>query len=204
MKHPRTAALTGGIASGKSTVLAMFREFGAYVLDADVIARQVVEPHQPAWHEIIKVFGREIIHKNGTLDRKQLGALIFCSPEKRQLLERIIHPRVIAEIDRQEAALRRMLPDAVVVVDVPLLIEANMHSEYRTIVVVYVPEDIQMQRLMLRDGLSVKDARQRLAAQMPLTEKQNYATHVIDNTGTMSKTREQAEKIFHAIRNTPD
>ena len=203
MKHPRTAALTGGIASGKSTVSAMFRDCGAAVIDADIIARQVVEPDLPAWREIAALFGREIFHKDGQLDRKHLGALIFRSPEKRQLLESFIHPRVIAEIDRREAALRKATPDAVVVVDVPLLIEADMHREYRTIVVVYVPEAIQMQRLMSRDGLPEAAARQRLAAQMPLVEKRNYATCIIDNTTTLTQTREQVERTFQTILDQP-
>lgn len=196
MKHPRTAALTGGIASGKSTVSNMFRECGACIIDADVIARQIVEPNLPAWHEIVALFGREVLHKGDRLDRNQLGTLIFRSPKKRQLLEGIIHPRVIAEIDRQETALRKASPDAVVIVDVPLLIEADMHREYRAIMLVYVSDNIQMQRLMSRDGLPEHAARQRLAAQMPLAEKRNYATGIIDNTNTLTQTREQVKKIF--------
>ncbi len=199
MKHPRTAALTGGIASGKSTVSTMFRDCGAAIIDADVIARQIVEPDLPAWHEIVALFGQEILHKDGRLDRKHIGALIFRSPEKRRLLEKIIHPRVIAEIDHQEAALRKATPDAIVIVDVPLLIEADMYHEYRTIMVVYVPEAIQIQRLMLRDGLPEHAGRQRLAAQMSLAEKRNYATCIIDNTNTLTQTREQVESIFQAI-----
>ena len=177
----------------------MFRDCGAHILDADVIAREIVEPRQPAWHDIIRAFGREILHENGQLNRKQLGMLIFQSPEKRQILEQIIHPRVIAEVDRQEAELRQTYPECVVVVDVPLLIEVNMHSDYHTIVVVYVPEEIQMQRVMQRDGLVESDARQRLAAQMPLAEKCAYATHIIDNSGPLDSTCQHVISLYQEL-----
>lgn len=199
MKNPRTAALTGGIASGKSTVSAMFRECGATILDADQIARQVVEPHQPAWHDIVAIFGREIIHKDERLNRTLLGEQIFRSSEKRRQLEAIIHPRVIAEIDRREAEWRLSEPERVVIVDVPLLIETGMYREYRAIIVVSVPESIQMQRLMARDGLSEAQARQRLAAQMPLKDKHAYATHLIDNAGSQANTRRQTGRIYREL-----
>lgn len=199
MKHPRTAALTGGIASGKSTVAAMFQDLGAVIIDADIVARQVVEPEQPAWHEIVNVFGKAILLKNGRLDRRRLGALVFRSAEKRRVLEQIIHPRVIAEIDRQEASFRKTAPETIILVDAPLLIEANMHTDYATILVVYVPENIQMQRLMTRDGLSEAEARERITAQMPLAEKCAYATHVIENDGTMEHTREQVMTMYHTL-----
>lgn len=199
MKHPRTAALTGGIASGKSTVADMFRECGAHILDADVIARQVVTPEQAAWREVVEVFGKEILLSDGQLDRKQLGAVVFSSPEKRQVLERIIHPRVIAEIDRQEYACRQIHPEKVIIVDVPLLIEANMHPEYATILVAYVPEDIQVQRVMTRDGLSEDDARKRISAQIPLIEKCTYASHIISNEGSVENTREQVQSIYQKL-----
>jgi dephospho-CoA kinase len=199
MKHPRTAALTGGIASGKSTVSAMLRECGAAIIDADVLARQVVEPHRPAWDEAVAAFGREVLAPDETLDRKRLGALIFQCAEKRRVLEQIIHPRVIAEIDHQETAVRELTPDAVVVVDVPLLIEAQMHLAYRTVIVVFVPLVLQLRRLLARDTLSEHEARQRLNAQMPLADKCAYATHIIDNSGSLDATRRRVVRLYQEL-----
>jgi dephospho-CoA kinase len=199
MKPSRTAALTGGIASGKSTVAAMFQELGAHLIDADTIARQVVEPEQPAWSEIVEAFGKEILLDNGQLDRKQLGTVVFSSSEKRQALERIIHPRVIAEVDRQEDAFRQSHPGGIVIVGVRVLIEAKMHTKYTTILVVYVPEEIQMRRVMARDGLSEDDARRRIMTQMPLVEKCAYASHIISNEGTLEQTRKQVQSIYQEL-----
>jgi dephospho-CoA kinase len=201
MRHPRTAALTSGIASGKSTVSRMFRELGAYVLDADVVARQVVEPEQPAWREIVAHFGREILLADGHLNRKHLGAIVFQQPDERQILERIIHPRVIENINYQEQRLHQTDRERIIIVDVPLLIEAAMHTDYSTVIVVYVSEATQLQRLMSREQLSEQAARQRIAAQMPLSEKLNYATHVISNDGTLAQTQQQVQAIYQEMLN---
>ena len=199
MKHPRTAALTGGIASGKSTVAAMFRQLGAQVIDADVVARQVVGPGCQAWQEIVEYFGKDILLENNQINREQLAALVFASPEKRRILEQFIHPRVIAEIERQEIQIRTVEPAQVIIVDVPLLIEAGMHTNYATVLVVYVSESTQMQRLMMRDGLSEEEARQRIAAQMPLSEKRMYATYVITNEDTLEQTRRQVVDMYDML-----
>jgi dephospho-CoA kinase len=201
MRHPKTAALTGGIASGKSTVSRMFQELGAYVLDADVVARQVVEPEQPAWREIVAHFGREILLADGHLDRKRLGAIVFQQPDERRILERIIHPRVIEHINHQEHLLHQTEHDRIIIVDVPLLIEASMHTDYATVIVVYASEATQLQRLMSREQLSEYSARQRLAAQMPLSEKLNYATHIISNDGTLAQTQQQVQAIYQEMLN---
>lgn len=199
MKHPRTAALTGGIAGGKSTVSQIFRELGAYIIDADILARQVINPGQPAWQEIVDHFGHDILQKNGYIHRKKLGQIVFRDPKQRKILEQFIHPRVIAAADAQEQSLHAREPDRVIVVDVPLLIEASMHTEYVTILVVYVSEEIQMTRLMERDQISEEIARQRIRAQMPLSEKVKYATHIIDNNGTLEQTRKQVKRIYHQL-----
>ena len=196
MKHPKTAALTGGIASGKSTVARMFQTLGAAVLDADVVARQVVAPEQPAWREIVAHFGEEILLPDGQLDRKKLGAQVFQQPAERRILEQIIHPRVIAELDRQESLLRQTEPGRVILVDVPLLIEAGMHAAYSNVIVVYVPAATQLHRLMRRDQLIIESARQRMAAQMPLAEKCAYATQIINNDETLERTQAQVQAIY--------
>lgn len=203
MKHPRTAALTGGIASGKSMVSRMFHELGAHVIDADIVARQVIEPEQPAWKEIVAHFGQDILLGTGYIDRKKLGKIVFNQPEKLRILEYIIHPRVIEAINRQEQCIRKTDNERVILVDVPLLIEASMHTNYLTILVVYVSEEIQLKRLMDRDNISEQIARQRIAAQMPLSEKVKYATHVINNDGTIEQTRKQVETIYREISKNP-
>jgi dephospho-CoA kinase len=199
MRYPRTAALTGGIASGKSTVSRMFQELGAYVLDADVVARQVVEPEQPAWQEIVAHFGREILLDDRHLDRKRLGAIVFQQPDERRILERIIHPRVIEQINAQEQRLHQTDQERIIIVDVPLLIEASMHTDYATVIVVYASEATQLQRLMSREQLSEHAARQRIAAQMPLSAKLNYATHIISNDGTLAQTQQQVQAIYQEM-----
>lgn len=196
MRHPKTAALTGGIASGKSTVSRMFHELGAIILDADVIARQVVEPGQPAWAEIREHFGSDVFSADGQLDRKKLGTYVFQNPAERRMLEAIIHPRVIAEINHQEQQIHHNDSLQIIVADVPLLIEAGMHTDYETVVVVYVPEDVQLRRLMQRDHLTEAVARQRIAAQMPLSEKLTYATHTINNAETPEQTRAQVVRVY--------
>jgi len=177
----------------------MFQVLGAHVLDADIVARQVVEPEQPAWREIVAHFGQKILLGNGQLDRKKLGAIVFHQPDERRMLEQIIHPRVIADINRQEQFLRETDPERVVLVDVPLLIEAAMHTDYAIVIVVYVAEAIQLQRLMRRDHISEEIARQRIAAQMPLAEKIKYATYTINNAYSFEHTLKQVSVIYKDI-----
>jgi dephospho-CoA kinase len=195
--------LTGGIASGKSTVSCIFQELGAHIIDADLVARQVVAPERPAWKEIVAHFGQNILLDNGYLNRKKLGAIVFHQPEERRILEQIIHPRVIEKITHQEQCIRRTDNKCVILIDVPLLIEASMHTNYLTILVVYVSEEIQLKRLMDRDNISEQIARQKIAAQMSLSEKVKYATHVINNDGTLEQTRKQVETIYREISKNP-
>lgn len=198
-KQQHIAALTGGIASGKSTVAHMFVELGAYLIDADIVARQVVEPEQPAWQEVVECFGRKILLEDRQLDRKKLGTIIFHHPEKRATLNQIIHPRVIKKIDRETQDIQKTQPNQVIVVDVPLLIETAMHTAYSTVIVVYVPEEVQVHRLMERDHLSLSEAQTRIDTQMPLSEKVKYATHVIRNDESLDKTREQVIAVYQHL-----
>ncbi|MBD3306997.1 dephospho-CoA kinase [candidate division KSB3 bacterium] len=196
---PKTAALTGGIASGKSTVSAMFHELGAVIIDADRVAAQIVEPGQPAWQDIIDQFGREILRADSRLDRQKLGDIIFRHPEKRRLLNQITHPRVITAIDRQMQDIRYTQPQQLIIVDVPLLIEASMHTAYAVVIVVYVSEAVQLARLMQRDGISEEDAHRKIQAQMPLSDKIRYATHVITNDDGLENTRKQVISVYQQI-----
>jgi len=182
--------LTGGIATGKSTVAAVLRELGVTVIDADVVAREVVEPDRPAWQDIVAYFGPAILRPDRTIDRRQLGRLIFDDPEKRAALNRITHPRVIERMRELQAdAVRQQGATGLVVLDVPLLFEAGMTGMVDEVWVVTARPETQLQRLMERDGLSVAEARQRIAAQMPLAQKAAQADRVIENDGPVEATR---------------
>ena len=195
----KIAALTGGIATGKSTIARMFQKCGAHLIDADIVARQIVASDQPAWREIIAHFGQEIVRETGELDRKQLGAIIFQHPEEREVLNQITHPRVIEEIRREEAQLHLRSPEKLIIVDVPLLIETGMHADYPAVILAYLPEAAQLRRLMERDQLSEADARRRIQAQMPMEEKLRCATHVVNNAGSLEETFRQAQAIYAAL-----
>jgi dephospho-CoA kinase len=188
--------LTGGIASGKSTVAALFRNFGAVILDADIYARQAVMPGRPAWQAVRDLFGGEVFNPDGTIRRARLGHLVFNQPRLRRRLEQIIHPHVglqmAAEIDR----LRQVAPQAVIIEDIPLLFEAGMTQALAEIIVVYAPVVLQLKRLIHRDGLEIEAARARITAQMPIGEKCRRATIVINNNGALADTRSQALKVF--------
>ncbi len=192
--------LTGGIASGKSTVAGFLLEAGARIVDADRIAKAVVTPGTPVHAEIAAVFGQTILLPDGHLDRKRLGGIIFTDPVQQAALNAIVHPRVIegmeAEIDRIAAE----SPDAVVVLDVPLLFESGMHRDLAEVIVVYVPEALQLERLVARDGISATDAMARIRSQMPIEEKRRRATIVIDNSGTENATRQLASALFDRLK----
>ena len=195
----RVIGLTGGIASGKTTVSATLRELGATVLDADAVARAVVEPGQPALAEIVAVWGPEVLGADGRLDRKKLAARVFASPAERARLNAITHPRVGAETARQLAALAAAGTE-VVIYDVPLLVESKLHLGMNGVIVVAVPEAVQLARLMARDGLTEAEARLRLSAQLPLADKLAVADWVIDNSGSFEDTRRRTFEVWQDIR----
>lgn len=189
--------LTGGIASGKSTVTRMLRELGAHVLDADVLAREVVEPGTPGLSAVAERFPG-VVGPDGRLDRVKLGARVFSDATERAALNAIIHPLV------REAFLARVQAlDAQgverVIYDVPLLIESGMHTWLEGVAVVWVPRDVQKARLMARDGMDAAAAEARLAAQLPLDEKRAHATWLIDNSGDVAATRAQVEQVWRAM-----
>ncbi|MCY1014801.1 dephospho-CoA kinase [Pyxidicoccus sp. MSG2] len=189
--------LTGGIASGKSTVTRMLRELGAEVLDADVLAREVVEPGTPGLADVAARFPG-VVGPDGRLDRVKLGAHVFSDAIERAALNAIIHPRVReAFLEKVQALEARGVKR--VIYDVPLLIEAGMHQWMEGVAVVWVPRDSQKARLMSRDGLDAAGAEGRLAAQLPLDEKRAHATWVIDNSGDLAATRAQVESVWRAM-----
>jgi dephospho-CoA kinase len=191
----KVLGLTGGIGSGKSMVASMFAQLGADVIDADQLARDVVEPGQPALLEIATAFGRDVLLPDGRLDRGKLGRIIFADPVARGKLNAITHPRIRERIDAEIAA--RGSRPGVLVVDIPLLYENDRTRTVETVIVVWVDSKTQLRRLNERNGLTEEEARQRIAAQMPLDEKRARADVVIDNSGSRENTRRQVEAIYH-------
>ena len=194
------AGLTGGIASGKSTVAAMLAEAGARIIDADRIARDVVAPGREAFQAVCARFGETVLQPDGHLDRARLGAVIFHDPHAREDLERIIHPFVFQQMAADLNQLAATHPGAVVVLDIPLLIESGWHTALPFIVLVHVPEALQLSRLIRRDGLSAADARTRIRAQMPIDAKRAYAAAIIDNSGPREATRRQVRALYRQLR----
>lgn len=187
--------LTGGIASGKSTVSRILRELGSPVIDADAIVHQLQAPGTPVTAAIAREFGPEVIRPDGSLDRAALGAIVFRDPARRKALETIVHPavreRMWADVDRYRAEGR-----PAVVLDVPLLIEGGMYRTVDQVWLVYADRATEHARLMARDGLTAEEADRRIAAQMDLDEKRRYAQVIIDNRGSVAETREQVEAAW--------
>jgi dephospho-CoA kinase len=194
------AGLTGGIATGKSTVASIFKSAGAIIIDADQIARQVVRKGQPAWHEIVQYFGRNVLLPDGEINRILLGDLVFNNHEKKEVLNRIVHPRVRKETDKRLKQIEKDTPNAVVIVDVPLLFEADMTKGLSEVIVAYAPEHIQLQRLRRRDNLSEKDAVARIRSQMPIERKKKLASIVIDNSSTRELTRKATLAVYRKLK----
>jgi dephospho-CoA kinase len=191
--------LTGGIASGKTTVSKIFASFGAKILDADEVAREVLLPGQPAWTRLRQAFGEEFFHPDGTVKRKQLRKLVFADPTKRSLLDAIVHPEVMNEINRRSEMFSSSGETEVLLVDVPLLLEVGLANRFDKIVVVYVSESVQISRLLQRDGISEEEAKQALQAQMALSKKVDQADYVIDNSGTLGDTQAQVQKVWREL-----
>jgi len=199
----RVLGLTGGIGSGKSAVGLMFAQLGADLIEADQLARDVVEPGEPALAEILEAFGPDILRSDGRLNRSKLATIIFADPGARARLNAITHPRIKERMDAEVAA--RMAQPGVLILDIPLLYENDRDRSVERVIVVWVDRETQLRRLQERDGLSAEEARRRVAAQMPLDEKRARADHVIDNTGTREQTRAQVEAIYLLYANpSPD
>ncbi len=192
--------LTGGIATGKSTVSRLLEARGAAIVDADIIARDVMNPGQPLLAAVAHRFGPEFILPEGGLDRRRMAEHIFNRPEERQALNAIVHPAIRAEIRRQVEACEAADPEKIVAADIPLLYESGLEDLYEKIVVVYVPRQIQLTRLILRDHLSAEQAEGRLNAQLDIEEKKRRADYVIDNTGSPEETERQVDRLMESLR----
>lgn len=202
-KNNLVAGLTGGIASGKSTVASLFRELGCVTIDADQVAREIVQPGKPALEAIIAHFGREFLCPAQELDRQKLAALIFSDKAARTALESITHPLILAEMQRK-TALAAKLQSGVIIWDVPLLFETGFALYVDVSILVYTPEKDQLERLMHRDGISREAALSRINSQMPLQQKRELATIIIDNSGTAEELKEQVGLVYQQLINIKD
>ena len=190
--------LTGGIATGKSTVSDILQSLGAIVLDADVLAREVVEPGQPALATIVREFGREVLEADGRLDRKRLAAVVFAHPERRQRLEAITHPAIRERFQARLAGLEAEGYEGLVFWDAPVMIEAGGHRAMDRLVVVVADETTQRARAIGRDG-DAADVERRIANQLPLAEKVKLADYVIDNSGDRAATEARTREVHAAL-----
>jgi dephospho-CoA kinase len=192
--------LTGSIAVGKSFVSGVLAELGCHVLDADEVARRVVEPGAEGLRVVVAEFGESVLRSDGTLDRARLGQIVFGDEEKRRLLNSILHPLIIAEQD--EWLRRKDLEDprGVGVVDAALMIESGGHERFDRLVVVHCRPELQLERLMRRNNLSREEAEARIAAQMPQPEKLRHADFAIDTSGSFDQTRKRVEEVYEALR----
>ncbi|MEU9842954.1 dephospho-CoA kinase [Actinomadura sp. NPDC048032] len=188
--------LTGGIGSGKSEVSRRLRGHGAVVIDADRIAREVVEPGTPGLAAVVAEFGEDVLLPDGTLDREKVGRIVFADPDRLAALNAIVHPLVG---ERMQELMDAAPADAVVVYDVPLLAENGLAGMYDEVVVVDAPEEVQLDRLVARRGMTEEDARARMAAQASRADRRAVATHVIDNSGTLADLKTQVDALWASL-----
>lgn len=200
MRRVFVVGITGGVASGKTSVSRLMKEEGAYVIDADQIAKELVQPHQPAWRDVIQIFGQEILREDGSIDRKKLARLVFSDPEQRKKLNGLLHPRVRKEIRCRLEAIHREDPDAIVIIDAALLVETGFYREMDQLVVVTSEEAQQIERLKERDDVEETVARGILTAQLPLSQKVRVADFVIQNEGSRDQTKKRTQDIFRRIK----
>ena len=193
--------LTGGIASGKSTVAAILRRLGAAIINADELSREVVQPEQDAWREIVTTFGSDILQGDKTLDRRKLRKIVFDNPEARKKLEAIIHPKVRALAERKISELAAA-GSSIIVYEVPLLFEAQIHLWLRPVILVACDVGTQKKRLLDIDHLTEPEAQQHLDAQMSLEDKRKLADYVIENSGNLEELEQQVRAVLQKIQAT--
>ncbi len=189
--------LTGSIGTGKSTVAKIFQELGAYVIDADKIVHELLK-RDDVKEKIREAFG-DVFDSKGEVDRKKLASIVFNNPEKKKVLESILHPLVFQEINRFFKEVEEKDPEAVAIAEVPLMIETGSYKNYDKIIVVYAPEELQLKRL-LEKGMSKEEAIKRIKSQMPIDEKVKYADIVIENTSTLEDLRKKVEEVYKKLK----
>ncbi len=191
--------LTGGIATGKSTVANFFKDAGIPVIDTDAIAKQALEPTEAPYHQLVQAFGAEYLHVDGTINRKKLAHTLFHDPKAQAKINAIVHPYVL-EITRKEIARFQDDGEAIVVVDVPLLFESGYDQEMDETLVVYTTKAIQLDRLMARDAIDEAYAKKKIAAQWPLSKKKTAATHTINNSKSILETKKAFDQLLHSLK----
>jgi dephospho-CoA kinase len=196
----RSFGLTGGIASGKSTVARLLEALGAKVIDADGVGRELLQPSNPVHNKVVSQFGQEILQPGGEIDRGRLGAIVFADPQKLSQLTSIMHPGLIARLGELAEELRSRHPRAVIVVDAALIYEAGVADRFAKILVAWCRPEQQIERLMAKTGLSRQDALRRIASQIPAEEKRRRADYVIDCSGSLEDTRTQVEVLYPEIK----
>jgi len=194
-----TVALTGGIATGKSVAAGVFKELGCYLFCADEEAHILMEPEKSAWKKIANHFGRSILNKDKTIDRSKLGDIIFSNKKEREFLNSVIHPLVNQRREQLVNELKQGKKYQIFISEAALTIEAGFTEDFDKVIVVHCRKKVQINRLMERDGLSEQEAREKINSQMPLKEKKKYADYLIDTSGHISSTIEQAEKVYRSL-----
>jgi dephospho-CoA kinase len=192
--------LTGGLATGKSTVARLFQACGAVVIDADALAREVVRPGKPAWRDIVRLYGKQVLRSDRTLDRPALARIIFRDPRKRRALNAIIHPRVARKAASLSRELARKDPKGIAIYDVPLLFEASADTRVDGIIVVIADRKTQIARLQRRNGLTKAEALRRVRSQMPLAQKVKRADYVIDGRWPRSQLKRAVRDVYAVLR----
>jgi dephospho-CoA kinase len=192
--------LTGSIAVGKSFVLGVLRELGARTIDADQVARECVEPETPGLTAVVSEFGNGVLQADGTLDRTKLGAIVFGDEARREKLNSLLHPFIIARQDELLQQWESETPEAIAVIDAALMIESGGYKRFDKLIVVHCQSEIQIKRLMKRNGLSRDEAELRIKSQMPQEEKMKYADYLVDTSGEFADTRRQVESLWQMLQ----
>jgi dephospho-CoA kinase len=198
--NPILLGVTGGIASGKTTVARMLEQLGARLIDFDLLSRVVVEPGKPAWKDIIAYFGERVLLQDKTLDRKKIAEIVFRDSEKRKKLESFVHPRIYEEFRRFVKEYDTKDFNIIIQVVVPLLLEGNLQHLFHKILLVYIPEEMQIERVMKRDRISREMALNMLRSQFPIEEKRSYADFIVDNSGSLEETKRQVEEVWEKLK----
>ncbi len=198
--EPLLLGVTGGIATGKTTVALALEELGAKTIDFDVLSRDVMLPGMPAWEDISEYFGPEVLLNDRTLDRKRIAEIVFHDPAKRKKLEEFTHARIFAQFTKRAGEFAAQDPTAVIQAVIPLLFEADLQGFFHKILLVYTSERIQIERLINRDGISGEMARNILRAQMSIEEKRKYADYTVDNSGSLEEIRAQVARIWGELK----
>jgi dephospho-CoA kinase len=200
MIHPMLhAGLTGNIASGKSHAVSVFSELGAHIIDADIIARRLLSSETETKRKVVQAFGPAIVNPDGHINRKSLANIIFHDSAKRELLNSLVHPDVRTEVLGRIVELEKPETLGIIIVDAALMVESGFYRMYDRLIVVTCDPGVQLTRLMSRDGLSVEEARARMAAQLPAAEKAKLADYTIDTSGTFKQSREQIEEVYRRL-----